>query len=98
MQDQDVYSTLLRSESDVLKKLNAPRAAQTPSLYNASLVTTLAMFAGTWRSIIDDVFAQGEGAMTLRRMHTILTKDDRKIHLGIMLCFAGLFLYFADIF
>ncbi len=91
----------MRNESAVLKKLNSlPQAAQapTPPLYNASLVTTLAMFAGTWRNIIDDIFAQGEGAMTARRIYTILTKDDRKIHLGIMLCVAGLFLYFADIF
>ena len=97
--NNEVYSLLQGKEKDVLDTVNRVvdhekgKRDESTLFYNLSFLTLVAMFANTWKNIYREVVIE----RNIKNIVYILTKDDRKIYVGIMILLIVFFLFFIEI-
>lgn len=96
---QDVYTELLKKEDKVLDVIarvaNQDEIKRKGRLMEMSISEAIARFANTWKNIfVESIEAKSKDPRTYGN---IITKDDRKVYVGVMLVVIAMFLFFISV-
>lgn len=99
---KDVYNELMNKEANTLTLINRvvdheqEKQYNNKLFYNMPLLTVLALFISTWKTILVDL-SMLNLQTDYMRIGEIFLKKDRKIYLGFTIILVALFVYIADI-
>lgn len=98
-QKDDVYNELMQRENNVLNTINRVaenelnKKINSSIFYEKSIIEIAALFSNTWANIFTELINED----MYKNPMQVFWHGDRKIHVGLMIVFISIFLFFIQI-